>query len=210
MSQAACTDQSLIRRWTCHRWGPAGSCLWPSTDGHRMDPLPPVSACGCRPSDDTGTGTHRPSAAHREETPAQRWLQPAPLVPKSFLASPPCLLGLGQKERDGETEVITLNLTDWNNIELPELWCLMTEAHLGLWGQYCCSNLHSSNVCWAGLQHSDSRKVVQEGPGCPGWCRYVRVAPSPGCNTWRPCRRHPFHTHSQSSHSLCSCSVELW
>lgn len=209
---AACTDQSLIRRWTCHRWGPAGSCLWPSTDGHRMGPLPPASACGCRPSDDTGTGTRRPSAAHREGTLAQRWLLPAPLAPRSFLTIPPLLLGLGQKERDGEAEVITLNLTHLNSsaVELQGLQCLMTEPHRGLSGQYCCSNLHSSNVYWAGLQRSDSRKVVQEGPGCPGWCKCVRVAPSPGCNMWRPCRPHLSHTHSLSSRSLCSYTVELW
>lgn len=92
--------------------------------------------------------------------------------------------------------------------KLKALWCLMT-SHLGLWGQYCCSNLHSSSEYWGSLQHSDSRRAVQGGQGCPGWCRRVRAPPFLGRSKLKPCRRRPSHTHSLSSHSLCSCNVKL-
>lgn len=82
-------------------------------------------------------------------------------------------------------------------------------SHLGLSGQYCCSNLHSSSEYWRNLQHSNSRTVAQEGPGCPGWCRHVRVPPSHWHNKLKPCRHRLSRTHSLSSHSLCSCNVKL-
>ena len=64
--------------WRDRKWGPAGSCLWPCTGGHRRGPPSPASACGCRPSGGTGTGTSPPAAADTAGTGA---LQSQPLVP---------------------------------------------------------------------------------------------------------------------------------
>ena len=88
-----CTNRSLNQTWTDRIWGPAGSCLWPGRGDHRRGPLPPASACGCRPSDGTDTGTHPPAAADTAGTAAPRSQQRVPPAPMSHLGRslPPVL-----------------------------------------------------------------------------------------------------------------------